>query len=30
MAELEAQGVATHLLDAPRDRDLGWVPACAA
>ena len=26
VAELEARGVATHLLDAPRDRDLGWVP----
>lgn len=25
VAELEAQGVPTHLLDAPRDRDLGWV-----
>ena len=25
VADLEAHGVATHLLDAPRDRDLGWV-----
>ena len=25
MADLEAHGVTTHLLDAPRDRDLGWV-----
>ncbi len=25
VAELEALGVTTHLLDAPRDRDLGWV-----
>ncbi len=23
--DLEAHGVGTHLLDAPRDRDLGWV-----
>ena len=25
VADLEAHGVATHLLDAPHDRDLGWV-----
>jgi L-malate glycosyltransferase len=25
VGELEALGVTTHLLDAPRDRDLGWT-----
>ena len=31
VAELEAQGVATHLLDAPGPVDLRWVGrACAA